>query len=131
MNSTIRPGCTCIHLSIRPQCSPSTMSALPVVPAQNAGPTYHPPGTKVRFFSYGKHKRPNLGLRNDFVCAIGEFLGTGMFLFFALGGTNFVGFTPSQGFRSKQFSQMRRPLLQHFTLLWHRYYFQMSRTALI
>jgi len=69
------------------------MSAVPIVPAQNAGTrVYPPPGTKVHFRPYGAHKRPNLGIRNDIVCAIGEFLGTGMFLFFALGATNFVGF---------------------------------------
>ena len=72
------------------------MSVIPVVPVQNAGPSYHPPGTKARFFPYGKHKRPNLGLRNDFVCAIGELFGTATFLFFALGGTSFVSFIPTK-----------------------------------
>ena len=75
------------------------MSALLTVPAENAAPSFPPPGTKVRFRPYGAHKRPNLGIRNDIVCAIGEFLGTGMFLFFALGGTNFVGLTPSRNLR--------------------------------
>lgn len=68
------------------------MSAIPVVTSQNAAASCPPPETKVRFRPYGANKRPNLGIRNDIVCAIGEFLGTGMFLFFALGGTNFVGF---------------------------------------
>jgi len=45
---------------------------------------------KIRFQPYGKHKHPNLGLRNDLVCAFGELLGTGMFLFLALGGSNFA-----------------------------------------
>jgi hypothetical protein len=76
------------------------MSALLTVPAENAAPSFPPPGTKVRSIRpYGAHKRPNLGNRNDFVCAIGEFLGTGMFLFFALGGTNFVCLRPSRNLR--------------------------------
>lgn len=75
------------------------MSALLTVLAENRAPSCPPTGTKVRFRPYGAHKRPNLGVRNDFVCAIGEFLGTGMFLFFALGGTSFVSFTPSPNLR--------------------------------
>jgi hypothetical protein len=34
--------------------------------------------------------RRNLGLKNDLVCALGEFLGTAFFLFLALGGSNFA-----------------------------------------
>jgi hypothetical protein len=44
----------------------------------------------IHFRPYGKYKRPQLGLRNDLVCALGEFLGTAMFLFLALGGSNFA-----------------------------------------
>jgi hypothetical protein len=47
--------------------------------------------SKFHFHPYGKHKRPNLGFRNDLVCSFGEFLGTAIFLFLALGGSNFAG----------------------------------------
>jgi len=42
------------------------------------------------FRPYGESKRASLGLKGDLICAFGEFLGTGMFLFLALGGTNFA-----------------------------------------
>ena len=77
------------------------MSALPVVPVESATCSRAHSQTKVLFRPYGKHNRPNLGLRNDFVCAIGEFLGTGMFLFFALGGTNFVSSSAVTHFLAK------------------------------
>jgi aquaporin rerated protein, other eukaryote len=45
----------------------------------------------LTFRPYGKTRCPNQGIPNDLICAFGEFLGTGMFLFMALGGSNFVG----------------------------------------
>jgi len=50
-----------------------------------------PSPAKLHFRPFGRHKRPNLGLTTDLVCALGEFLGTGMFLFLALGGSDFAG----------------------------------------
>ena len=52
------------------------------------------PPTKPRFRPYGKHRRGSHDLRCDLVCALGEFLGTAMFLFLALGGANFAGNHP-------------------------------------
>src|SRR5579859_1912641 len=48
------------------------------------------------FRLYGQFKRPNLGLKNDLLCALGEFLGTAMFLFLALGGSNFASNSSSK-----------------------------------
>ena len=49
-----------------------------------------------RFPPRGKNKRPDFGLKNDLLCAFGEFLGTAIFLFLALGGTNFARLFPFQ-----------------------------------
>ena len=38
-----------------------------------------------------------LGIKNHFVAMLAEFIGTFMFLFFALGGTNAVNTAPKQG----------------------------------
>src|SRR5271169_2324304 len=43
-----------------------------------------------RFTSVWSHKCPDQRVRNDVVCALGEFFGTGIFLFLALGGANFA-----------------------------------------
>ena len=43
-----------------------------------------------RYRPYGKNARDSFSLRNDMICAFGEFLGTGMFMFLGLGGTNFA-----------------------------------------
>jgi hypothetical protein len=73
---------------------------------------------KIRFQPYGKHKHPNLGLRNDLVCAFGELLGTGMFLFLALGGSNFAGALfptkPVNGSQSGPESNRRSILIHRF-----------------
>jgi len=54
----------------------------------------HPAQRSSRFSPRGKNKRPNFGLKNDLLCAFGEFLGTAIFLFLALGGTNFARLLP-------------------------------------
>lgn len=60
------------------------------------------PPPQIGFRPYGKDKRPNHGVRNDLVCAFGEFLGTGMFLFLGLGGSNFAGNPIYFAFKSEQ-----------------------------
>jgi hypothetical protein len=49
-----------------------------------------PPPFEVRFPPRGKNKRPKLDFKHDLLLALAEFLGTAIFLFLALGGTNFA-----------------------------------------
>ena len=45
---------------------------------------------EVTFPPRGRNKRRKLDFKHDLLFALGEFLGTAMFLFLALGGTNFA-----------------------------------------
>jgi Major intrinsic protein len=43
---------------------------------------------------HGRQKLPEYGLKSDLFCAFGEFIGTAMFLFLGLGGSNFARLSP-------------------------------------